>query len=451
MDLSRKISYPPADMKFGDKAVFTVTDIDKKGRGCGIVGGRASCAPFVVPGEEVEARLVARRRGILKMEVERVITPSLARVAPRCPYAGKCGGCAWQQFDYALQLEMKRTLLNKSLAAGGVGVTVRAVIPSPSLYYYRNRMDYGVGPKGELGLKEPGRWNAYLDLDDCFLLSPDAVRVMRRFRDYMRAEKLEPRDVRAHTGYARYLVIREGKNAGTRMVTIVTSEGALPAKDRLVETLRPLATTVYHGINPTITDLSVASKLELLHGAPMLEEKIEGKTFRIPPNGFFQTNTEMAGRLVETARGFLADRPAETLLDLYCGVGLFGICLADSAKKVMGVELDAEAIAASRDNASANGVAGATFIAAKAEDLLWRDERPDTVIVDPPRAGLHPKVAETLLALAPGRIIYVSCNHESFARDFGILGRDYRVSRAAALDLFPHSPHVELIALLERR
>ncbi len=438
-------------MKFGDRAIFKITDIDKKGRGCGVVGTRKVCTPFAVPGEEVEARMVARRQGVSKMEIERVVTPSPARVTPRCQYAGRCGGCAWQQFDYALQLELKRGLVNKSLESCNAGTTIDAVIPSPSLYYYRNRMDYGVGPHGELGLKEPGRWNSYVDLETCYLLSPESVEVMRIFRDYLREESLEPWDVRGHTGFARYLVIREGKNAGTRMVMIVTSDGVLPARERLIESLRPFATTIYHGINPTITDLSIASKLELLHGVPFLEERIDEKTFQIPPNSFFQTNTEMAGKLIATAREFLSEKPPNVLLDLYCGVGLFGICLASSAKKVLGVELDTDAIDVARANALANGITNATFTAAKTEDLLWQNEKPDTVIIDPPRAGLHPKVAETLLTLAPERILYVSCNHESFARDFATLGKMYRITRASALDLFPHSPHVELIALLEKK
>jgi 23S rRNA (uracil1939-C5)-methyltransferase len=194
--------------------------------------------------------------------------------------------------------------------------------------------------------------------------------------------------------------------------------------------------------------------MELLHGAPQLEEMIDGKTFRIPPNAFFQTNTGMAEKLVETARDFLSAKPPRLLLDLYCGVGLFGICLAGDAKSVLGVELDASAVAVASGNAERNGVKNARYVAGKAEDLAWTDEtggKPDTVIIDPPRAGLHPKVTAALLTMAPERLLYVSCNYESFARDFATLGRDYRITKIAALDLFPHSPHVETIALLERK
>lgn len=437
-------------MKFGEKVTLHIDGVDKKGRGTGTVGARRAAVPFAAPGEDVEAKLVARRQGILKMDLERLITPSPHRVVPKCRYAGKCGGCAWQQLDYAYQLELKKGLMNDALDTAGLGRPIDAVEPAPSTFYYRNRMDYGVGPKGELGLKEPGRWNSYLDLEECHLLSPESVEVMARFRAWMRANAVTPWDVRTHAGYARYLVIREGKNTGQRMVTVVTSEGPLPAQDALVAALAPLATTLYHGINPTVTDLSNAAQLELLAGAPHLEEKIDGRTFAIHPNSFFQTNTAMGQRLVETVREFIGDRKPDVLLDLYCGVGLFGICLAGNASRVVGVEIDAQAIDMARMNADANGLKNAEYFAAKAESLVWDKEKPDLVIIDPPRAGLHPAVVKTLLERKPERIVYVSCNYESFAREWRELAAAYRVTRIRALDLFPHSPHAELVTLLER-
>lgn len=438
-------------MKFGEKAAFLIEGVDKKGRGCGKIGGRTACVPFAAPGEEVEATLVKRAQGVLRMRLERVVKPSPHRVEARCPYAGKCGGCAWQQFDYAQQRELKRGLVNAALEAAGLGRRIDEVSPAPSLFYYRNRMDYCVGPEGQLGLKEPGRWNAYLDLDECHLLSPESVEVMRRFRAYMKERGLAPWNAFKQEGFVRYLVIREGKNTGKRMVTVVTSEGELPGSDALVASLGALATTVYHGVNPEVTDLSLASRLTLLAGEPALVEKVDGRSFAIHPNSFFQTNTAMAEALVGRVRALLAPRRPAVLLDLYCGVGLFGICLAGDAGRVVGVEIDPEAIEAARANAAANGVANATYHAAKAESLVWETERPDVVIVDPPRAGLHPKVVKTLLEKLPERIVYVSCNYESFCREWKELGKAYELSSVEALDLFPHSPHVELVSLLERK
>lgn len=435
-------------MKFGDRAEILIKSVDKKGRGVGESGGKRAIVPFAAPGENVEASLVKREHGELRMRLERVITPSSARVEARCRYAGRCGGCAWQQFSYDAQLEWKRGAVNAALAP--LGVSIDAVVPAEQLYDYRNRMDYCVGWKGEVGLKEPGRWNAYVDLDECHLLSPDAVEALRRFRTWMKDEGVEPWDGKFGRGYARYLVIREGKRTNQRMMTVVTSAGTLPAREKLLAALKPLSTTLYHGINPTITDLSIASRLELLHGAPELEEKIDGKTFLIPPNAFFQTNSGMAEKLVETAREFLSSERPLMLLDLYCGVGLFGICLAGDAERVVGVELEPTAAAVATGNAERNGIKNAQYFSGKAEDLVWTDEKPDTVIVDPPRSGLHPKVSAALLELAAPRVLYISCNYESFVRDMAVLGRDYGIKRIKALDLFPHSPHVETIVLLER-
>jgi 23S rRNA (uracil-5-)-methyltransferase RumA len=438
-------------MKFGDKTTLRVTEMDKKGRGCGLAGERRACAYFSAPGEEIEAALISRKQGVLIMRTETVKTPSPHRRQAPCPHAGQCGGCKWQQFDYGFQLSMKKEMLMRTLAAAGLADKISGVVPSPDEYHYRNRMDYCVGPKGEIGLKEPGRWNAYIDLQTCLLLSPEAARTLDIFRGYMRRNGVAPWDNQRYTGYARYLVIREGKNTGERMIIVVTAAGPLPAKDELVKELSDVATTIYHGINPLVTDISIASELELLRGPAFLQEKVAGRTFRIPPNSFFQTNTAMAERLVETVRHMLSPRPPRLLLDLYCGVGLFGICLADTAGKVIGLEIDEPAIVAARTNAEINGVTNAEFTAAKAESLVWEKDGPDTVIVDPPRAGLHPSVVDALLRLAPERIVYVSCNYESFVRDWQKLGAAYDAIRLEALDLFPHTPHLELVSLLQKK
>lgn len=438
-------------MKFGDKATLTITGVDKKGRGLAKVGERLATAPFTVPGEEVEATLFARKQGALTFQVDKILKPSPHRIEPRCPYVGKCGGCAWQQFDYAYQLELKKGLVNAAFIAAGMTERVEKVLPCPEQFYYRNRMDYCIGWKGELGLKSPGRWNSYNDLETCYLLSPDAVKAMTVFRAWMKDNAVVPWDNVKQTGYARYMVIREGKNTAERMVTIVTSDAPLPAAEALISALSPFATSIYHGINPTVTDLSIAENMTLLKGKALLTETISGKSYDIPPNSFFQTNSLMAAQLLGKAKEFLADRPPKTLLDLYCGVGFFGIGLSDVATRVVGVEIDAAAIETAKSNAAKNGLTNVSFTAAKAESLVWKEERPDTVIVDPPRAGLHPDVITTLLAQKPERIVYVSCNYESFARDWGALKTDYSLSRFEALDLFPHSPHVELVTLLERK
>ncbi|MFH2062572.1 MAG: 23S rRNA (uracil(1939)-C(5))-methyltransferase RlmD [bacterium] len=438
-------------MKYGETHEIEITHVDRKGRGCGLVGGRPACLNFVVPGERVEASFVGKRKGVKKFETERLVEASPDRVEPTCPHAGTCGGCAWQHIRYERQLELKRGLVNESLRSAGIEPLIEAVVPAPATLGYRNRMDFCVGPEGQVGLKRPGRWNAYVNLDECPLLGPAAADLLREFRDWMRDSGAEPWNAFRHDGFVRYLVVREGKETGERMVTVVTGEGELPAREDLLRRLAPHCTTIYHGINPTVTDLSYAERLELLSGNELLRERVGGRDFLIPPNSFFQTNTAMAGRLLEEVRRHVAASGAETLLDLYCGVGFFAVGLADLVREAHGVELDAQAIAAARRNAELNGLANLTFTDAKAESLTWSDGHPDLAIIDPPRSGLHPKVIETLLRLRPRTLVYVSCNHDSFARDWQALKAGYRTADLTALDLFPNSPHVELVAKLVAR
>jgi 23S rRNA (uracil-5-)-methyltransferase RumA len=267
----------------------------------------------------------------------------------------------------------------------------------------------------------------------------------------MQKHNLTPWNNRDYTGFLRYLVIREGKYTGKRMITIITSQGELPSHPELIAALKPFANTIYHGINPTVTDLSQADELTLLYGEPLLEEQVAGNTFSIHPNAFFQTNTLMAEQLVHKAKEYLAEKPPTILLDLYCGTGLFGISLAPQATRVFGVEIEPKAIEMAKHNATRNNITNIDFVAGKAEDLaLWDQETPDTVIIDPPRAGLHPKVIKLLLEKSPERILAISCNYESFARDWQHFAPHYEITKLDALDLFPHTAHVELITLLEK-
>ncbi|MFC1639015.1 23S rRNA (uracil(1939)-C(5))-methyltransferase RlmD [Patescibacteria group bacterium] len=438
-------------MKHGETRTIVIESVDKKGCGRGQVNERPASVRFALPGETVEASYVGRGKGVKRFRVDRLVEASPHRTEPRCPNAGRCGGCAWQHVDYAHQLELKRGLVNAAFERAGLQPPVAAVEPCPQLYHYRNRMDWCVGPQGQIGLKEPGRWNAYLNIEECHLQSPEAMEVLATVRGWMKDNGVKPWNAFHDKGYLRYVVVREGKNTGERLVTLVTHRGDLPARNDLIERLAPYTTSVWHGVNPEVTDLSVAPKTELVAGAPHLVESVGNFRYQIGPNSFFQTNTTMAERLLSAVREHVTEARPETVLDLYCGVGFFTVGIADLVRRAVGVELDDQAVSAARRNALLNGAANTEFAATSAESLVWERERPDLVIVDPPRAGLHPKVASTLLERAPRRIVYVSCNYESFVRDFGALGTQYDLTSLQALDLFPHSPHVELVTLLERQ
>jgi 23S rRNA (uracil-5-)-methyltransferase RumA len=437
-------------MKYGDEATLQVTGVDKKGRGCGKIGEREACALFALPGETIEGPVVNRRNGKLTLEIARVITASPDRIAPRCPHALKCGGCAWQHLDYPAQAKLKEAKVNETLAQAGLPPLTRFTA-AESAFRYRNRMDFCVGWRGEVGLKQLGRWNAYVDLDECHLVSEPMQEVLLSAKRFIKEAGLAPYDAKRHAGYVRYVVVREGVNTGERMVVLLTMPGELPHADRFVEAMKPLCTTVYHGISRQFADVSCADEFRLLHGKALLEEEILGKRFAIHPNAFFQTNTVMATKLVEEARDCLAAARPKRLLDLYCGTGLFGLCLADGVEQVFGIEIEDAAVQAARANAALNGIANARFETAKAEDLIWSEERPDAVIVDPPRAGLHPRVVRTLVEKRPPLVVYVSCNHESLAHDWQGLSEGFDWIRASAFDLFPHTPHVETVALLKAK
>lgn len=435
-----------------------VERFDERGRGVGRTDAEKTAAYFVIPGEAIEGSFAGRKQGVARLDDVTVIETSPDRVKPECPHAGlraeapakagSCGGCAWQHVAYDRQLAEKRAAVEAALAP--VGVTVASIDPAVERFHHRNRMDYVFGPGGELGLKQPGRWDAHIDLSTCLLLSTDGFEVVNRVREWARAHGLQPWDNRAHNGLLRYLVIREGKETGERLAMLVTADGPLEKENELVEALSPLCTSIVHGINPTITDLSIAQTLRPLKGEPLLRERVGGVTYRIHPNAFFQTNTRMAGVLLERVRELVLSGPHARLLDLYCGGGFFSLALAKDVASVLGVELDPQAIAEAGLTAKENGVENARYRAEAAEALSWEDEKPDVVIVDPPRSGLHPKVRKTLLEKKPPRIVYVSCGYKALAADLKELLSAYKAESAACVDLFPHTPHIETVVQLIR-
>jgi len=409
-----------------------------------------------IPGETVKAKIFKRSKEGLRAELEEVTVASPDRVAPRCPYAGTCGGCKWQHASYEAQLKFKLEEVVREFATANVPCPVTSVEPAPEQFFYRNRMDYVFGRDGELGLKQPGKWWATLDLETCFLLSEDSVEILKRVREWTRASRLPFWDARTQAGFFRYLVIREGKNTGERMVMLVTAEAAGPrpeAAAKLAELpalLGDLATSVVWGINPTITDLSVADEIIPLKGDPWIHETVGGISYKITPNAFFQTNSVMAERLQAKVAEFCGDLSGKTLLDLYCGSGFFSLKLAGSTKKTVGIELSAEAIACAKENAAANGVT-AEYFASPAEDFDWKGYAPDVVILDPPRAGMHPRTIETILSAQPKTLVYVSCNYLRFLQEWKELSKLYVIDQASALDLFPHTPHMECVFKLVRK
>ncbi|MEI6510543.1 MAG: 23S rRNA (uracil(1939)-C(5))-methyltransferase RlmD [Candidatus Uhrbacteria bacterium] len=446
--------------------------------GSGVIN-RPEGKPFliynVIPGEEVTATVVKRGPDGVRAKLDSIVVASPDRVAPRCPYAGTCGGCKWQHMDYTRQRQEKLNRLRSTFAEAATECPVESVVASPDQFYYRNRMDFTFGRDGELGLKMPDKWWAALNLETCYLLSPESVEIVNAVREWARSTGLPFWDGKTHAGFFRYLVIREGKFTGERMVTLVTTDptglkslgiDGIPrdfSPAGFVAAIGDRATSIIHGINDGITDLSISDVLVPLKGDPFIHEEINGVRFKITPNAFFQTNSAMAAKLqdevVRHCEAAVTGKTNATVLDLYCGSGFFSLALAKRSPtmNVVGIEENAEAIACAKENVATNGVSAEYFVS-KAEEFDWKSYAPDVVIVDPPRAGMHPKVIETLLEAAPPTIIYISCKYERFLMEWNgtansapALSTKYRLADAAALDLFPHTPHIEFVARLELR
>ena len=378
--------------KLYEKKIITIEEIDVQGRGTANIGTARIAVPFSFPGDVGEVKLVKRERGILIGELERLITPSPHRVPPRCPHASQSGGCYWQLLEYGAQLYWKREIVASLFRRAQIDVLLPEVVPASTLYEFRNKMEFAVGKSSHsediapmvIGTKRLGKWWDIIDMDGCLLQSQESGEVVRRIRTYMTAQQLQPWDHHRHEGFVRYVVIREGKFTGRRMVILVTSDGVLPAKDALIESLTPFVSSLYHGINRTLSDTAVTQELTLLSGDQYLTECIHGLNFLIHPSSFFQTNSFMIDTLVQAVGEAVGLQGGERLLDLYCGLGLFSLSFASKCENIIGVEVVPEAIELARRNRDLNRISNVEFRLNKAEDLTWVGTEVDAAIIDPP-------------------------------------------------------------------
>jgi 23S rRNA (uracil1939-C5)-methyltransferase len=441
--------------------------------GLALDAGRELFVPDALPGDKVEALITEERPGSAVAAALRLSEPSARRVAPACPHFGKCGGCLFQDHDYELQLELKREHLRRTLESEGLGAEildlVSPVVPSPSVYGYRNKMEFAFGNSRKgvfLGLRErrggrsrsagavyPG-WNT-VPVDCCPIMGPAAESVFPVVLDFAREKGLNAYDHTTRKGLLRHLVLREGKRTGELMATLATSTAEAgifePLAERLAEAL-PALKAFYHVSNDRISDVVVFDRARLLSGRPYIEEMIDGLTFRLRPMTFFQTNTEAAELLYRKLRTALQERPGSRVLGLYCGAGAIEVFAASAVGNIVGVDSQPENIAAAAENAAVNGVANAAFIPATVEKYLARPEAGgfDAVILDPPRSGVSPKAMRRALGLRVPRMIYISCNPLSLARDLkAALAAGYSAASLTAFDFFPHTPHLETLVILE--
>jgi 23S rRNA (uracil1939-C5)-methyltransferase len=415
-----------------------------------------------LPGDRVRARVTKVKRNHAEALATEVLEPSPERVDAPCSHYPACGGCRFQDLAYEAQIAAKETQVADALRRlGGIAEPpLEPIVPAVERFHYRNKLEYSFtpGPEGAiLGFHKAGRWDEVLDVERCWLTTDLGNAIREAVRLWAREEGLPAYDQADGSGYLRHLVVREGRNTGQALVELVTAPGERFERGYLVEVLRrfPEVRSIHWAVNDTPAEVTNLPST-LLWGDEAIEEELCGLRFRVRPNAFLQTNTAMAERLYELAVDAAGLTGGETVYDLYCGIGTIGIVMAARALTVWGVEVSEESVACALENAGLNGVGNAAFFAGNVgqalEELRERAGPPDVVVVDPPRAGLAGKALRRVGEVAAPRLVYVSCNPTTLAGDMKRLAADYgyRLERARPVDMFPHTPHVETVALLSR-
>jgi 23S rRNA (uracil1939-C5)-methyltransferase len=454
-----------AHARRGDLLTVDVTDLAFGGEGVARAGGYVVFVPGGVPGDRLDVRLRDVRPRFARGRIERIHTPSALRTAPPCPYFGRCGGCRLQHMTYEAQLEFKARQVAECLARlGGLGpdktVPLAPILPAPRTYGYRNKMEFTFAEadgQPVVGLHEAERYDVVLDIERCLLQSEAMNQVLAEVRAFVREHGVSVYRQESADGLLRFLMLREGRASGEAMVNLVTASPDVPLARALADRLRvrcPHVSSVVLNVNPRKAAVAVGVEEHPIAGAELIRERLGAVEFSISANSFFQTNTEQAERLFAIVTAFAGLTGVEVVFDLYSGTGAISLLLARHARHVYGVELQPAAIEDAGRNARANGIANCTFLPGEVRhvlpELLRQGIRADVVVADPPRAGFHPRALRAVLALAPRRMVYVSCNPATLARDLGLLvAGGYRLTAVQPIDMFPHTPHIEVVARLE--
>jgi 23S rRNA (uracil1939-C5)-methyltransferase len=423
------------------------------GNGVARTDGYVVFVQGAIPGDRVRAVLTKRKKAYGEAHTIEVLEPSPDRIEPVADHPG----APWQVLPYERQLAVKAEQVDDALRRIGKldGYELEPIVPAVEQWRYRNKLEYsfGTGERGELvcGFHAPGSWETILHLEDCLLASERGNDARRAVLEWCREQGLDAYDRRSQTGFLRNLVVREGRRTGQFQMRLVTSEGELDTDAlRAAINVHSLLWTQV----PSVAEITVG-RTEIVDGSPTFDEELADLRVRISPEAFFQTNTEMAERLYATAAEYAQLQGWERIYDLFCGIGTIGLSLAPRAGELFGLEIVEEAVADAIENARLNQVSNAQFFAGDVRlalrELVDKAGRPDVLVVDPPRAGLSQKVVRRIVEAAPRRIVYVSCNPTTLAPNAAqLVEAGYAMRRVRPVDMFPQTPHIECVALLER-
>ncbi len=467
----------PKKSKYPQIEGLRITDIAAEGKSLGKYNDMVVFVPHTVPGDVVNIQVNNKRRRFMEGYVLDFVEYSPLRTEPFCKHYGECGGCKWQALPYPMQLEYKQKQVEDQLRRlGGIELPeISPIIGSARSEYYRNKLEFtfsnkrwvprsevaeggaAMGSGNALGFHIPGMFDKVLDVEWCHLQDEPSNAIRLAVKRFAEENGLEFYNLREHQGLLRNIIIRTS-TTGEVMVTVVFARedernGTL--MDFLTKQF-PQITSLNYIVNSKLNDSIGDLEAHCYSGKPYMEERMEGLSFRINPKSFYQTNSEQAYNLYKVARDFAELTGEEVVYDLYTGTGTIANFVAAQAKRVVGIEYVPEAIEDAKQNSALNGIGNTLFFAGDMKDVLneefiARHGRPDVIILDPPRAGIHADVAATILAAAPARMVYVSCNPATQARDLAIFDPAYRVTKVQPVDMFPHTHHVENVVQLVRR
>lgn len=433
------------------------------GRGVARQDGFVIFVEGAVPGDRVLAMVTQAKRSYAEARMTKLLNSSPERKAAECAHFGVCGGCSWQTLTYEAQLRYKQQQVIECLGhIGGIkDIELDEPISADPLWRYRNKVEFTFAPGRpagiDLGFHLPGEWRHVIDIEDCLLHSEETNAIRRSIREFARESGLPAWDQKTETGFWRHLVLREGINTGEIMVNVVSGPGDFPDMEKFVVSLttaHPRIASLIWSVNDTRASVATGFPFTVLAGRDHIFEEMCGLRLRVSPRSFMQTNTLMAERLYERALQYAGLTGEEFVFDLYSGIGSIALYLAKSCAGVFGVEIVEDAVRLAEQNALDNGVENCRFVAGKVRTVLKDlelDQRPHLVILDPPRAGASKKEVQRIIDLGAPRVVYISCNASTLAGNASQLAEGgYQLVKASAVDMFPHTPHIEVVALFEQ-
>ena len=458
----------------------SITGVAAEGKALARVNDLVVFVPYVVPGDVVDLQVRRKKHSYAEAEAVKFYEYSAERAKPFCKHYGVCGGCKWQCLAYEHQLKYKQQQVYDALTRIGK-VELPEIMPilgSEQICEYRNKLEFTFSNKrwltweevarnvqydnmDALGFHIPGAFDKVLDIEECWLMRDLNNRLRNGIRDFAHRENIPFYDLRSHSGVLRSMMIRTS-TTGEVMLLLqarVECDNDMVQLEKVLQYIAdafPEVTSLLYVVNNKCNDTFGDLEVVTYKGTDVIYEEMEGLRFKVGPKSFYQTNSKQAYNLYKVAREFASLTGDEVVYDLYTGTGTIANFVASKAKKVIGIEYVEDAIVDARVNAELNGFNNLAFFAGDMKDILTRDfinehGRPDVIITDPPRAGMHEDVVSTILFAAPERIVYVSCNPATQARDLQLLDADYKVVAVRPVDMFPHTHHVENVVLLERR